>query len=88
VRVSFKPLLGLASKLTEEAEKAWYRIRGSDKIGLLLSGVTSKDGIQVQDNPPVQQKLAGWTATLQVKRPADLILSLLRNFKLLQLLVI
>jgi len=58
VRVSFKPLLGLASKLIEEAVKSWYRIRGAIKIGLLLSGVTSKDGIQAQDNPPVQQKLA------------------------------
>jgi hypothetical protein len=44
--------------LIEEAEKSWYRISGADKIGLLLSGVTSKDGIQAQDNPPVQEKPA------------------------------
>ena len=43
---------GLAFKLIEEAEKSWNRIRGADKIGLLLSGEMFKDGIQAQDNPP------------------------------------
>jgi transposase-like protein len=50
--------LGLAFKLMEEAEKAWRRIRGADKIGPLLDGVPFKDGIPVQDNPSEQQKLA------------------------------
>lgn len=56
--VSRPTFLGLAFKLIEEAEKSWRRIRGADKIGLLLSGVPFKDGIQAQDNPPEQQKLA------------------------------
>lgn len=49
---------GLAFKLIEEAEKSWRRIRGADKIELLLKGIAFKDGEPVQDNPPVQQKLA------------------------------
>jgi hypothetical protein len=48
----------LAYKLIEEAEKSWRRIRGADKIELLLKGIPFKDGEPVQDNPPVQQKLA------------------------------
>jgi len=56
--VSRPTFLGLAFKLIEEAEKSWRRIRGAEKIGLLLSGVPFKDGIQAQDNPPEQQKLA------------------------------
>lgn len=56
--VSRPTFLGLAFKLIEEAEKSWRKIRGADKIGLLLSGMPFKDGIQAQDNPPVQQKLA------------------------------
>jgi putative transposase len=56
--VSRPTFLGLAFKLIEEAENSWNRIRGADKIGLLLSGVTCKDGIQAQDNPPEQQNLA------------------------------
>jgi putative transposase len=50
--------LGLAYKLMEEAEKTWRRIRGADKIGVLLAGVPFKDGIPGQDNPPEQQKIA------------------------------
>ena len=50
--------LGLASKLMEEAEKSWRRIRGADRIQPLLDGVPFKDGIPVQDNLPEQQKLA------------------------------
>ena len=48
----------VAFKLLEEAETPWCRIRGADKIGVLLSGVPLKDGIEAQDNPPEQQKLA------------------------------
>ena len=50
--------LGLAFKLMEEAEKAWRRIRGADRIQPLLDGVPFQDGILAQDNPPGQQKLA------------------------------
>jgi transposase-like protein len=50
--------LGLAFKLMEEAEKSWRKIRGADKIGVLLAGVPFKDGLPVQDNPPEKQKLA------------------------------
>lgn len=56
--VSRATFLGLAFKLLEEAEKSWRRIRGADKIELLLKGIAFKDGEPVQDNPPVQQKLA------------------------------
>lgn len=56
--VSRPTFLGLDFKLIEEAEKSWRRIRGADKIGLLLSGVPFNDGIQAQDGPPEQQKLA------------------------------
>ena len=56
--VSRATFLGLAFKLIEEAEKSWRRIRGADKIELLLKGIAFKDGEPVQDNPPVQQKLA------------------------------
>lgn len=56
--VSRATFLGLAYKLIEEAEKSWRRIRGADKIELLLKGIPFKDGEPVQDNPPVQQKLA------------------------------
>ena len=47
----------LAFKLIEEAEKSWRRIRGAEKIELLLKGVTFKDGEAVPDNPPPQQNL-------------------------------
>jgi putative transposase len=56
--VSRTTFLGLAFKLIEEAEKAWRRIRGADKIEALLTGVLFKDGIQAKDNPPEQQKFA------------------------------
>ena len=56
--VSRATFLGLAFKLVEEAEKTWRRINGPDKIELLLKGVPFNDGEPVQDNPPVQQKLA------------------------------
>lgn len=50
--------LGLAYKLMEDAEKTWRRIRGADKIEALLAGVSFKDGMPAQDDPPAQQKLA------------------------------
>ncbi len=56
--VSRATFLGLAFKLIEEAEKTWRRIRGADKIELLLKGVPFKDGEPVVDDQPVQQKLA------------------------------
>jgi len=56
--VSRATFLGLAFKLIEEAEKSWRRIRGAERIELLLKGVPFKDGIAVQDNPPLQQNLA------------------------------
>jgi len=56
--VSRPTFLGLAFKLIEEAEKAWRRIRGADKIEALLTGVPFKDGMQAKDNPPEQQKFA------------------------------
>ena len=56
--VSRATFLGLAFKLVEEAEKSWRRIRGAERIELLLKGVPFKDGEAVQDNPPRQQNLA------------------------------
>lgn len=56
--VSRATFLGLAFKLVEEAEKSWRRIRGAERIELLLKGIPFKDGIAVQDNPPLQQNLA------------------------------
>lgn len=56
--VSRATFLGLAFKLIEEAEKSWRRIRGTERIELLLKGVPFQDGIAVQDNPPLQQNLA------------------------------
>ena len=56
--VSRPTFLGLVFKLIEEAEKSWRRIRGADKIEPLMNGVPFKDGLQAQDNPPEQQKLA------------------------------
>lgn len=56
--VSRPTFLGLVFKLIEEAEKTWRRIRGADKIEPLMNGVPFKDGLQAQDNPPEQQKLA------------------------------
>lgn len=50
--VSRPTFLGLAFKLIEEAEKSWRKIRGADKIELLLKGILFKDG------ESVQQKLA------------------------------
>lgn len=42
----------------EEAENSWIRIRGADKIPMVLIGMPFKDGIPVLDNPPAQQKYA------------------------------
>ena len=56
--VSRATFLGLAFKLIEEAEKSWRRIRGADRIELLLKGIPFKDGEPVQDGQPVQKKLA------------------------------
>ena len=50
--------LGLAFRLIEEAEKTWRRIRGADKIEMVMKGIPFKDGEAVQDNPPPQQNLA------------------------------
>ncbi len=50
--------LGLAFKLIEEAEKTWRRIRGADKIEMLMKGIVFKDGEAVNDNPPPQQNIA------------------------------
>jgi transposase-like protein len=56
--VSRPTFLGLAFKLIEEAEKSWRKIRGADKIELLLKGIPFKNGEPVQDDLPAQQKLA------------------------------
>ena len=56
--VSRATFLGLAFKLIEDAEKSWRKIRGADKIELLLKGILFKDGEPAQDDLPVQQKLA------------------------------
>ena len=56
--VSRATFLGLAFKLIEEAERTWRKIRGSDKIELLLKGVAFSDGEPVQGDPLAQQKLA------------------------------
>lgn len=56
--VSRPTFLGLAFKLIEEAEKSWRKIRGADKIELLLKGIPFKDGEPVQGDLPVQQELA------------------------------
>lgn len=56
--VSRATFLGLAYKLIEEAEKSWRKIRGAEKIELLLKGIPFKDGEPVQDDQPVQQELA------------------------------
>ena len=56
--VSRATFLGLAFKLIEEAEKSWRRIRGADKIELLLKGVPFRDGEPALDDQSVQQKLA------------------------------
>lgn len=56
--VSRATFLGLVFKLVEEAEKSWHRIRGAEKIELLLKGIAFKDGEAAQDNPPLQQDLA------------------------------
>jgi hypothetical protein len=39
--------------LIEEAEKSWQKIRGADKIELLLKGIPFKDGETVQDDQSV-----------------------------------
>lgn len=56
--LSRNTFLGLAFKLMEEAENSWIRIRGADKIPMVLIGISFKDGIPVLDNPPAQQKHA------------------------------
>ena len=56
--VSRATFLGLAFKLIEEAGKSWRRIKGADRIELLLKGVPFKDGEAVLDNPSPQQELA------------------------------
>jgi transposase-like protein len=56
--VSRATFLGLAFKLIEEAEKSWQKIRGADKIELLLKGIPFEDGEPVQDDQSVQHKLA------------------------------
>jgi hypothetical protein len=56
--VSRPTFRGLAFKLIEEAQKTWRRINGPEKIKLLLEGITFKDCEPVQDDRPLQQKLA------------------------------
>lgn len=56
--LSRNTFLGVAFKLMEEAENSWIRIRGADKIPMVLIGMPFKDGIPVLDNPPAQQKHA------------------------------
>ncbi|GGY17827.1 hypothetical protein GCM10011289_21710 [Paludibacterium paludis] len=56
--VSKATFLGLAFKLIEEAEKSWRRIKGAERIELLLKGIPFKDGEAVLDNPSPQQELA------------------------------
>ncbi len=55
--LSRSKFLGMAFNLMEEAEKAWRRIRGADRLQPLLYGVLFKDGIPAPDHPPEQQKL-------------------------------
>jgi putative transposase len=55
--VSRTTFLGAALRLIEEAEKSWQKIRGSEKIEL-FKGIPFKNGELVQDNSPIQQKLA------------------------------
>jgi putative transposase len=45
--LSRSTFLGLAYKLMQEAEKSWKRIRGADRIPMLLIGMPFKDGIPV-----------------------------------------
>jgi hypothetical protein len=40
------------------ARKTWRRIDGPEKIKLLLAGIAFRDGEPIQDDQPVQQKLA------------------------------
>ncbi|WP_215796430.1 IS256 family transposase [Paludibacterium paludis] len=56
--VSKATFLGLAFKLIEEAEKSWRRIKGAERIELLLKGIPFKDGEAVLDNPSPQPELA------------------------------
>ena len=56
--VSWATFLGLAFTLIEAAGKRWRSIRGTDKIERWLNGMAFKDGAPVQDDPPVQQKVA------------------------------
>ncbi len=42
----------------EEAEKSWRRIKGAERIELLLKGIPFKDGEALLNNPPIQQELA------------------------------
>lgn len=41
-----------------DARKTWRRIDGAEKIKLLLAGIAFRDGEPIQDDQPVQQKLA------------------------------
>jgi len=54
--VSRATFLGLAFKLIEEAEKSWRKIKGAERIELLLKGIPFKDGEAVLDNPSPQQE--------------------------------
>ena len=44
--------LGLAFKMSEEAAKAWRRLRAPEKVAELLGGARYEDGIPVPDDPP------------------------------------
>ena len=50
--------LGLAFKLVQEAEKAWRRIRGHERIAELMGGVLFKDGEPVKEEEQERQRLA------------------------------
>ena len=50
--------LGMAFKLIEAAEKSWRKIRGVEKIEVLLKGIPFEDGVPVIESAPVPQALA------------------------------
>lgn len=56
--VSRATFLGLAFKLIVEPEKTWRGINDPEKIKLLLEGIAFRDREPVQDDQPVQKKLA------------------------------
>ncbi|WP_415873273.1 hypothetical protein [Burkholderia ubonensis] len=49
--------LGMAFEPIEAAEQSWWKIRGVDKIELLLKGLPFKDGTPVIESTPAPQPL-------------------------------